>query len=209
MLDEETVLGHLIDLAREVGPAFTWAAFQKATGLEMEAVDPSLSKLMQCDIVHWWDDPDHGASLVLGAGLCAKLGIDFPEPRRPKRRKTRTISETDLPYRSLSEAAPFCLDRVPDPSAIDPYLATAEGEGVEYGDGADRADYLTDRPPYPRVLLGERLQWPVAGQETVLPTIRTGKCAGCRGRRLSPVTYCLVCDRYGYMSRLGSTRQKA
>jgi hypothetical protein len=110
-------------------------------------------------------------------------------PRKVRRARQRQVCETDL---NGEPDDPGPLDSFPDPGAADPAEAVAAAEEVEARaprkrSRADHAPAL----PRPTILLGERLIWDGPRWTETKP------CPGCRGRRLTPARYCLICERWG------------
>lgn len=202
-MDLEGVLGAVCELARDGwGPVLPLRALADRLDCLLVELASPLAELAGRGMVEPWESAPGGARVALTPWLCEQIHVSLDEPATPRRHAgTLTVAETDLPGLADSGVAEvWRLDELADPSAADPVQVAIEEEAAYgYAWEPNRADYEADRPPRPRVLYGERLHWPVPGQDgTFQPTIATSNiCPGCHSRRILRVGYCLICDRYG------------
>lgn len=199
------VLNALVGRKRVVVPVGHLAT---SLGLGPEALEGAVRTLQGLGLVYLWAEGPGGQSVCLTplaaerAGLKILAGSWHPkgarEPAAPKRKKTRTISEADLPQRREADPSlPYALEEMADPKAYDPAEVAARIEAKRLA--GYRGDYLADRPLRPLIHRGLRRTWPVEWP-------KGEPCPECRGRRLSVIEYCLVCDRSGWLEvpgRLG------
>jgi hypothetical protein len=177
-------------------------------GLGPEALEGALRSLQGLGLVYLWQEGPGGRSACLTPLAAERTGLKLVagqwrpksarEPAAPQRKRTRTISEADLPQRREADSSlPYALEEMSDRRAIDPASVVDVMDARPIKDGY-RTDYIANKPTNPTLLLGLRLQWPVAPAEV---------CPGCGGRRLPVYGYCLLCDRSGAFERVGRIKQ--
>ncbi len=211
-MTDEDVLGAIcrwIEKGRALSVTLENLAAQLGCGVP-DLVEP-IASLVAGGLVDDWPTAPKGPSVALSVATCKMQGLNFEEPRPRIRQSGRVFTEADLPAVDLRARSGLrAMDQIEDPKAVDP----SEGDLDEDLDplpkgmtkkASQRADYLHARPPKPRVLLGQRLQWPVPGQRG---TNSTGPCVGCRDDRRR-WEYCLVCDLYEPVDMLKDKSWKA
>lgn len=170
-------------------------------GLAGDALEAVIVRAFDGGEVEPWEH--EGDRLTLTALSAERLGVGLTDDgerwmrlakvgRTPRvKLPSGTITEADLSAHDetndwVGYLSP--LQRVTDdqPSAHENVIDREDAErlGRRYS-GRGRPPIGLD-VPMPKVLLGERLQWPVEGRP----------CQSCRGR-LRPWEYCLVCDAFG------------
>lgn len=177
---------------------------------DAEAAAVVLAALLDAGLVELWDHPE-GAALVVSSLGAMRIGVELETPdsgcaarwvpaggkraERPPRYglgQLRAANATDAFGRAGESGYGF--DSLADPNAEDPASAGLAATAFDTEPAAERAFHVARRTlgtPYPRILLGLRLAWPVAWDRG------EGECPGCGGRKLGLVEACLVCDRTG------------
>jgi hypothetical protein len=192
---EERILRTLAAAATRGRLALKLSSLAIALGLTADALAAACTSLERQGLAIVWHRRAGRDYLVLTPVSLERLGVEVDPRHRRVLRRPGTVGSADLEAGAVKGL--FGLDDLADPRPVD-VVAIAEraselAEGKRRPRGHDDV-YSSDAHPWPRVLLGERLQWPVAGQNG---TIRTGPCEGCKGERLDVVEYCIVCDSSG------------
>lgn len=179
------------------GP-FAWQTpVDLAATLAMD-VDQLTDRLADLDSAGWlevWEQPD-GVSVTLSAWAAARLGVKLAEGRTPGTWRWVPRDAPDPgPERArgvISGSNTVDLGLLIDAGVEAPAaLASAEvlQGAIENPQRASRQDL------YPTHLVGENLTpWP--GPETARQD--PPRCPACQDRPLSPRSYCLRCDRWGF-----------
>lgn len=179
-------------------------------GVAPERLRDTIFRLEVGGLVERWIDERKRLTVVFTPLGVASYGIEYRDRKQKRRADSRTITEADL--WTLTDYERSCitsLDQVayeelhpPDHSAMDDWSNEKKRR-------ARRTDYAAHRIAEPTVLLGERLQWPCAGQENcgddeprshARETTALGPCRGCHDRPRDE-EFCLICFRYPAFDR--------
>ena len=168
-------------------------------GVAPERLRDTIFRLISQDLVESWVDERRRPCLSFTPFAVQTLGIVYRERKLKRRADSWAITEADL--WTLTDYERSGITSMDDVEAAGYELHLPEHpDMLQWTDNqrwrAKRADYLAHKIPAPTVLLGERLQWPVPGQETETGVnIATGPCAGCGGHPRD-WEFCLICFRY-------------
>jgi hypothetical protein len=186
----------------------------EALAWEVDSVCEVLCELTLNGLVEPWARADgvaHTLTPLAARGLevhIVERGLNWRPRWEPIDRRRRVAR----PGRGTDDGA---LARVPDPGPGPAEIAEASDELSKWRPrGPMRVEHL----PRPTVLLmGCETDWSerssaVAGRHapTAGATTRTKRrCSACQGRRLSPSTYCLRCNRWGLDGLIAAHRRAA
>ncbi|WP_422927022.1 hypothetical protein [Singulisphaera sp. PoT] len=183
--------------------------------LSWDALDDLLAGAEAEGLIDVWDEAPGQLAIVLTPLAAERLGVEIveaedgerwlpigaPPPPRLKVWPGREISETGM---QDDPELPSFFETEADPEAHEPYLELIAYESAEriaseleppkpepaYGGPWRYFDSSLGSVPWPRIILGLAMQWPVVRAEGE-------PCPCCRGRKLELVAFCLVCERSG------------